>query len=131
MDTKRTIQQTADETGLTADTLRYYEKIGLLTDIARDKSGYRAYTDADIVWIQFLKQLRATGMPISQMKRFAALRRAGDHTAKDRREMLEAHRADLIAQIDLIADFITLIDIKIERHRRTEANQKQSGDATT
>lgn len=121
MKNKRTIAETAQETGLTTDTLRYYERIGLITDIERADNTHRLYCEADITWILFLKQLRATGMPIAQMKQFAELRRGGDNTVTPRREMLEQHRADLERQIQLIREFMSVIDFKIARHKQTEA----------
>lgn len=126
MKKQRTVDQTTKETGMSADTLRYYERIGLITDIARAKNGHRRYSDADIVWILFLKQLRATGMPIAQMKVFAELRRGGDRTVTERREMLEDYRQNLVSQVDLIMDFMSLIDLKIARHKQHE--QTISGD---
>ena len=126
MENKRTVEQTAHETGLTADTLRYYERIGLITDIQRAKNGHRRYSDADIIWILFLKQLRATGMPIAQMKQFAQLRRDGDGSVTQRREMLEQHRQNLTAQVQLIMDFMSVIDLKIARHQQTE--QRLNGE---
>ena len=124
MNNQRTIEQTAKETGLSPDTLRYYERIGLITDIARAKNGHRRYSDEDIIWIGFLKQLRATGMSIAQMKQFAELRRGGDTTVTQRREMLEQHRHSLEAQVQLIMDFMSVIDAKIERHRKREKIMK-------
>ena len=120
MKTLRTITQTADETGLSTDTLRYYERIGLITDIARAENGHRRYSEQDIVWILFLKQLRATGMAIAQMQEFAQLRRGGDATIVERRQKLEEHRADLQAQVDRIIDFMSVIDLKIARHKENE-----------
>jgi DNA-binding transcriptional MerR regulator len=120
MDNRRTIEQASKETGLSADTLRYYERIGLITDIERATNGHRRYGDQDIVWIAFLKRLRTTGMPISQMQRFAQLRREGDATIAQRREMLEQHRQNLQDQIQAIMDCIAVIDAKIARHKRHE-----------
>lgn len=122
---KYTLQQTAHETGLSTDTLRYYERIGLLTDIERADNGHRRYSDDDLTWIRFLKQLRATGMPIAQMQTFAALRRVGDTTIPQRRAMLETHRAALLAQIDAITAFIGVIDVKLARHRLYEQTQQE------
>lgn len=116
MKSKRTIEQTAIETGLTSDTLRYYERIGLITGIERASNGHRRYTADDIVWINFLKQLRATGMPIARMKHFAQLRREGDSTRPQRRQILEQHRQNLREQVQMIEDFITVIDGKIANH---------------
>ena len=84
-----TIQQVAAETGVSNHTLRYYERIGLILDVNRAPNGHRRYSPHDIEWITFLKQLKATGMPLAQMQKFAELRRQGNSTAKQRREMLE------------------------------------------
>ena len=115
---ERTIQNVAQETGLTADTLRYYEKIGLINDIHRAPNGHRRYCDADVTWILFLKQLRATGMSIAAMQTFALLRKGGDATVTQRMTMLETHRDNLQAQIQLIQEFMRVIDTKIDRHRQ-------------
>ncbi len=62
---ERTIQQIAKETNLSRHTLRYYERIGLILDVDRAPNGHRRYSDDDIEWIAFLKQLKATGMPLA------------------------------------------------------------------
>ena len=115
----RTIHQAATETGLSPDTLRYYERIGLITNVRRAANGHRRYTDADMIWIGFLKQLRATGMPIQQMRQFADLRRGGAATLPERVTMLQAHRAELERQVDTIQAFMVVIDAKIDRHLHT------------
>lgn len=120
MEKTRTTQATSEETGLSIDTLRYYERIGLIDSIERAANGHRRYKDADIVWILFLKQLRATGMSIAQMQVFAQLRRDGDASITQRREMLEAHRQNLEQQIQSIHDFMSLIDTKIAAHKQRE-----------
>ncbi len=126
MNDERTVEQTAQETGVSPDTLRYYERIGLITDVARAKNGHRRYNDDNITWILFLKQLRATGMSIAQMKAFAELRRGGDETITLRREALEQYRHNLEMQVQLIENFVSVIDAKIERHRNRE--QTLSGE---
>ncbi|MEM7334401.1 MAG: MerR family transcriptional regulator [Chloroflexota bacterium] len=114
------IKQMASLCGVTAHTLRYYEKINLLVGINRDANGYRCFHEADVEWIRFLQQLKATGMPLAQMQQFAELRRQGDHTAAERREMLEQHRLQVAAQIESLNDCLGMIDFKIERHRQKE-----------
>lgn len=114
---KYSIQQVSTETGLSIDTLRYYERIGLIPGIERADNGHRRYSDSDVEWIQFLIQLRETGMPLSQMKLFAELRKGGDETVSQRREMLEEHRQNLEAQIEKIRRFMSVIDAKIARHK--------------
>lgn len=117
-----TIQQVAAETGVSNHTLRYYERIGLILDVNRAPNGHRRYNRHDIEWIAFLKQLKATGMPLVKMQKFAKLRRQGNSTTKQRREMLEAHRKTIVQQMQMLNDCLTAIDYKIERHRRTEQN---------
>jgi DNA-binding transcriptional MerR regulator len=67
--------EVADKTGFSLDTLRYYERIGLLDDIARTSGGRRIFTDHDIAWLEILRCLRETGMPIATMRRYADLTR--------------------------------------------------------
>jgi DNA-binding transcriptional MerR regulator len=94
-----TIQQMSQITCLSTHTLRYYEKLGLLTSIHRKENGYRLYSDADIVWVEFLKRLKETGMPIQQMHEFAALRMKGDETITQRHQMLEEHNQQIEQQL--------------------------------
>ncbi|WP_066946145.1 MerR family transcriptional regulator [Microtetraspora fusca] len=83
--------QAAEETGFSLDTLRYYERIGLLEPIERNAAGQRRFSDGDIGWLGMVRCLRDTGMPIAEMLRFAELTRAGEHTISDRIALLEAH----------------------------------------
>jgi DNA-binding transcriptional MerR regulator len=91
-DEKLTIQQVSEATGLTAHTLRYYERIGLIHPIERERNTHRRYTMNDVGWVDFLNKLRATGMSIQQMQAYAALQRLGDVTLAQRVEMLKEHR---------------------------------------
>ena len=120
MDLELTIQQVAQKTGISNHTLRYYERIGLILDVNRAPNGHRRYSSNDIEWIAFLKQLKATGMPLAQMQIFAELRRQGNGTAKQRRKMLENHRKTIVQKIQILNECLGMIDYKIERHRRNE-----------
>jgi len=122
MKSELTIQQTAKKTNISSHTLRYYERIGLILDINRAPNGHRRYVDADIEWIAFLKQLKATGMPLTLMQEFAELRRQGDQTAKQRRAMLESHRKAILQQMQMLNDCLSMVDYKINRHRQSELN---------
>jgi DNA-binding transcriptional MerR regulator len=86
------IQTVSKLTGLSAHTLRYYEKIDLLLNITRDSKGYRVYTENDLIWIEFIKRLKATNMPLKEIKKFALLRSKGDRTINDRLEILRNHQ---------------------------------------
>ena len=108
-----TVQQVAEITGISAHTLRYYEKIGLLPPIGRHENGHRRYVEADLGWIHFLKLLRATGMPIQHMQQFMDLARDGDDTIADRMELLSEHRAELFMRISELQDHLAHLDRKI------------------
>jgi DNA-binding transcriptional MerR regulator len=84
-------REVADKTGFSLDTLRYYEKIGLLVSIARSSGGRRVFTEDDVAWLGILQCLRETGMPIADMLRYAKLARDGDHTMTERLRLLEEH----------------------------------------
>ena len=84
-------REVADRTGFSLDTLRYYEKIGLLEGIARSAGGQRIFTEDDVAWLGILQCLRDTGMPIARMLRYARLARDGDHTIAERVSLLEEH----------------------------------------
>jgi len=84
-------RQVADRTGFSLDTLRYYEKIGLLEGIARSSGGQRVFSEDDVAWLGILQCLRDTGMPIARMLRYAKLARDGDHTIAERLSLLEEH----------------------------------------
>src|SRR5215207_7879739 len=99
MTTGMTIQETAERTGLTAHTLRYYERIGLVWEVDRDSSGHRRYTEDDIGWLVLLTRLRATGMPVRDMLRYAELARRGPETLAARVELLEEQRERVLARI--------------------------------
>lgn len=114
-----TIAQVAQRTGLTAHTLRYYERAGLMLEPPpRGDNGHRRYTERDTEWIRLLTRLRASGMPIAAMRRYAELVRRGQDTYAARKELLEAHRADVIAKIEQLKDDLEIVDHKIDLYRR-------------
>lgn len=121
-----TIQQVAGQTGLTSYTLRYYEDIGLLEPIARAANGHRRYSEADIGRIMMLMKLRKTNMSLDDMKYFVNLYREGSETAAERRELLEAHRQVVEAQIEELCEILKFIDYKIGLYTEEEkANNEQ------
>lgn len=118
-----TIQQVADRTGLSAHTLRYYERIGLLAPIQRAENGHRRYSADDLGWIDFLKKLRATGMPIAQMARYAALQRDGDATLQARVAILKEHREVVRARMQELQTHLEVIDYKIDFYAKEQEKQ--------
>ena len=117
MATTLTIADAAKASGITAHTLRYYEKAGLLEPIDRNGSGHRRYREGDLERIRFLTKLRATGMPIREIRRYAELMGKGEETNGERLAMLEAHRRTVLAQLEETARNLDLIEWKINFYR--------------
>ncbi|WP_020543929.1 MerR family transcriptional regulator [Nonomuraea coxensis] len=109
--------EAVEETGFSLDTLRYYEKIGLLERVSRNAAGQRRFSQEDIGWLCTLRCLRETGMPIATMLRFAELVRAGDHTVPDRIKLLEEHDQLVQEQIANLTDRQDYIHHKISYYR--------------
>jgi len=118
------ISEVAAATGLSVDTLRFYEKIGLIDPPPRDGAGRRVYDDAVLAWIRFIGQLNATGMKQADRVRYARLRAAGDSTLRARREMLEAHREVMRAQMVTLQEMLQLLDQKVDFYRELEGRTK-------
>ncbi len=108
------IKRVTQLTGLSDHTLRYYEKIGLLLNIARNSAGHRDYSQKDLIWIALIKRLKATNMPLSEIKQFSILRSKGDSTIPARVSMLEKHRQRVQLQIEQLRLHQQKIDQKIE-----------------
>ncbi|GHU05718.1 hypothetical protein FACS1894158_09460 [Betaproteobacteria bacterium] len=129
MESHLSIDEVAKRTGLTAHTLRYYERIGLIAPVARAAGGQRRYAASDMAWIEFLLRLRTTHMPIGKMQTFAKLRGAGDSTVSDRRQMLEAHLTDVLANIEAMRQSAESLRVKIEYYRSFEQSLASNSNA--
>lgn len=117
------IGQLAAQTGLSAHTIRYYERIGLLPFALRDASGQRSYDASILKWIAFLSRLKATSMPIRDMQRYAKLREAGDSTKKDRQSLLIAHRKTVRAHMAELQASLLVLDEKINSYNSNDEGQ--------
>jgi DNA-binding transcriptional MerR regulator len=113
-----TIQEVTKATGLSAHTLRYYERIGLIHPIARQENTRRRYTSDDLGWIDFLLKLRAIGMSIKDMQKYAELQRRGDETLPERLEMLRSLRDKVEARMDELNEHLKLIYYKIDIYQK-------------
>ena len=94
------IKDVSIKTGLSAHTLRYYEKEGLLSGVERSPGGFRQYTDADLEALGLICCLKNTGMSLREITRFVKLTHAGDSTLKERVELLREHRDKVLARMD-------------------------------
>jgi DNA-binding transcriptional MerR regulator len=112
-----TIAEAARASGLSVHTLRYYERTGLLEAVTRNGSGHRRYRPVDLEWISFLTKLRATGMPVREVRRYAELMKAGETTNEERLELLEAHRDAVLAELEATARNLELVEWKISVYK--------------
>lgn len=122
------IAEAAEASGLSAYTLRYYEQIGLIAPIGR-RSGARRYSDADMRWLDFLVRLRATGMSMRDMQRYAQLLRIGNSSAAslaERQALLEEHAGRLETEIRAQRETLAYIRKKIRLYEEMRAEPKRA-----
>jgi DNA-binding transcriptional MerR regulator len=110
-----TIAAVAERVGVTAHTLRYYERIGLLS-IGRDEAGRRRYTERDINRVHFITRLRAADLPIGQIQRYFSLVAAGPHTEPERLALLEGHRDEIRSRLASLETALATIEFKIAHY---------------
>ncbi len=120
--------QMSDRTGVTIDTLRYYERTGLLRNIARAESGHRRYSQDDVLWVEVLRCLRDTGMSIEQLRRYCDLGALGEQTGAERKQMLEDHRELVESQMADLRRALELIDHKLSFYPARPANAAATKD---
>ena len=111
------IGDAAEVSGVSAHTLRYYERAGLMRPIEREGNGHRLYSEEDLGWIEVLTKLRKTGMPIRRMRRYAELVFAGDGTARERLALLEAHRDDVRKELAELQRCLAFVEFKVEKYK--------------
>tara|TARA_B110000196_G_scaffold317559_1_gene330935 strand:- start:1707 stop:2093 length:387 start_codon:yes stop_codon:yes gene_type:complete len=117
------IQSFAKLTSISAHTIRYYEKIGVLKHVARNNSGHRDFTSKDIDWIGFVKRLKDMGMPLDNIKLYADLREKGESTAELRKQLLQEHAAILEEKIALESLHLNNIKQKIIHYENQINNE--------
>ena len=125
------IRQAAELTGLTEDTLRYYERIGLLPYAERKANGHRAYSRDQIQGILFLIRLKATGMTIEKMKQYQELSKQGNSTISDRYSMLEEHNRAIQQEISRLVETQKVIQYKLDHYREISTSSNLSDTKCT
>ena len=116
---------------LSADTLRYYERIGLIPEVNRNKSGIRDYTEEDCRWVEFIKCMRNAGLPIEALIDYVTLFQQGDETIEARKEILTQQRKQLIEKMEDMKKTMERLDYKIERYEKgivTKINEQKRTD---
>lgn len=111
---KLSIGEVAERSGLSVHSLRFYEREGLLlsTRIARDEGGRRRYSEIDVEWLYICTRLRASGMPIAQIRRFAELVRTGPGNEHERLDILKEHQQRVVSQMEHLNDCLEVITLK-------------------
>ncbi|MBP2032067.1 DNA-binding transcriptional MerR regulator [Clostridium algifaecis] len=110
------IAEVSKKCGVSTDTLRYYERVGLIPKVNRNKSGIRDYTEEDCGWVEFIKCMRGAGLPIEVLIEYVALFQQGDETIDARKNLLIEQRKHLAEKMKDIKKTIERLDYKIERY---------------
>jgi len=108
------IAEVSERYGISLDTLRYYERIGLIPPVNRNKSGIRDYSEIDLKRVEFIKCMRSAGLPIEVLVEYIGLVQQGDQTIEARKEILNEQREQLVARIKEMQKTIDILDYKIE-----------------
>ena len=108
------IMEVSEQYGISSDTLRYYERIGLIPSVNRNKSGIRDYSELDMRRVEFIKCMRSAGLPIEVLIEYVGLVQRGDKTIEARKEILKEQRKQLMARMKEMQKTLELLDHKIE-----------------
>lgn len=111
-----TITEVSKKYDMTVDTLRYYERIGLLPPVNRAKSGFRDYTEENCNWVSFIKCMRAAGISVEALVEYVALFQQGDATREARRQILMDQREQLRLRVEELQGTLDLLDRKIDSY---------------
>ena len=106
----------SEELGLTQDTLRYYEKIGMIPPVTRTKGGIRDYKEGDIAWVKLATCMRSAGLPVKVMIDYLNLYKQGDSTIQERCNLLKEQREKLLEQRKQIEETLEKLNYKIARY---------------
>ena len=128
------IQEVSQKTGLSAHTLRYYEKEGLITGVERSRGGFRQYTDEDLEALGLVCCLKNTGMSLQEVLRFVQLTREGEHTLEERVTLLREHRENVLKRmeemrrhLEKVTWKLNFFSEKLAAYRASDA-EKQEGN---
>lgn len=113
-----TITEVSKRYEISADTLRYYERVGLIPRVNRNKSGIRDYTEKDCGWVEFIKCMRGAGLPVETLIEYVDLFQRGDATAGARKDILLEQRRLLVLRIEAMQKTLARLDYKIERYEQ-------------
>lgn len=113
-----TIAEVGKKYDLTSDTLRYYERVGLIPSVGRTSGGIRDYHDEDCRWIAFIKCMRAAGLPVEKLIEYVRMFQLGDDTIEARKSLLIEQRDALVARISEMQSTLERLNGKIDRYEK-------------
>ncbi len=113
-----TIAEVSKKYDISQDTLRYYERIGMIPHVNRTTSGLRDYTESDCSWVELAKCMRSAGLPIEAMIEYVKLSKQGDNTIPERLQLLEKQKVRLIEQREAIDNMLERLNFKISRYQK-------------
>ena len=112
------IMEVSEQYGISSDTLRYYERIGLIPPVHRKDNGIRDYDELDIRRVEFIKCMRSAGLPIEVLIEYVGLVQRGDKTTEARKEILKEQRKQLVARMKEMQKTLDLLNHKIEVYEK-------------
>lgn len=116
-----TTAKAAEKIGISAHTLRFYDKEGLLPNVGRDEHGNRRFTDNDLQWLSLLQCLKNTGMSLKDIKRFAECTTIGDDTIEERLALFESQTENVKQQIAELQRYLGLLEYKLAFYQKAKA----------
>ena len=115
-----TTAKAAEKIGISAHTLRFYDKEGLLPNVGRDEHGNRRFTDNDLQWLSLLQCLKNTGMSLKDIKRFAECTTIGDDTIDERLALCESQTENVKQQIAELQRYLGLLEYKLAFYQKAK-----------
>ena len=112
------IGEAASRSGLSIDTIRYYDTLGLLFFEERDRAGRRLFSDEAVRWLVFLRQMRATGMPLAQLREYIAQRQLGSEGVAGVLAVLREHRQAMLTARTELDECVTMVEAKIKKYEQ-------------
>ena len=113
------IAEVSEQYGLSTDTLRYYERIGLIPPINRNQGGIRNYGEVDVMRVEFIKCMRSAGLPIEVLIEYMELVQQGDQTIEVRKEILKGQRELLLCRMQEMQKTLDILNYKIKAYENT------------
>jgi DNA-binding transcriptional MerR regulator len=120
-----TIQQAAEKLGVSAHTLRYYERAGLVPPVTRVSGKHRRYTPIDLGWAAFVRKLRRAGLSIGAIRTYAQLQMEGEDTLDRRIEILEGHREAVKSRLTELQETLEYLETKLNYYKKVQLGEAE------